>query len=67
MLDLNSPLRKQFGELFLGLGVIAALPLALLRSGASPAFGTIIKKWVYLTFFIVKHVGLEQSVKKTIR
>ena len=24
----------------------------------------IIKKWVYLTFFIVKHVGLEQTVNK---
>ena len=23
-----------------------------------------IKKWVYLTFFIARHVGLEQSVEK---
>ena len=36
-------------------------------AGSSPAFGTIIKSGFISLFFIVKHVGLEQSVKKTIQ
>ena len=39
--DLNAALRKQFGELFLVAGVIAALLINLPRSGANPIPPTI--------------------------